>query len=134
MTDREEAFRAVLRSEEYFRSIIENASDIIAIMELDGRMRYGSPSVGEFSELAESSSGMRGIDFIHPDEAEAVAYLAFRSRTRPPPRPSNCGCAIQRYMAVLRNRGPTNLVKKGRTAAIVFNARTSPGASSSRRS
>ena len=46
VTEGEEAFRAVLRSEEYFRSIIENVSDIIAVMELDGRLRYGSPSVG----------------------------------------------------------------------------------------
>ncbi|MGH9419611.1 MAG: PAS domain S-box protein, partial [Thermoanaerobaculia bacterium] len=45
VTESEDVLNAIRRSEEHFRSIIENASDIIAIVERDGRLRYYSPSV-----------------------------------------------------------------------------------------
>ena len=78
VTECEEAFQAVLRSEEYFRSIVENVSDIIAIMELDGSLRYGSPSVCRVLGYSRRAlRGMRGLDLIHPDDAaEATSYLA----------------------------------------------------------
>src|SRR4051794_32036080 len=43
-TERKRAIEALQRSEEYFRSLIENALDIITVLDVDGRVRYGSPS------------------------------------------------------------------------------------------
>ncbi|HLH73807.1 MAG TPA: PAS domain S-box protein, partial [Chloroflexota bacterium] len=43
-TERKRSIEALQRSEEYFRSLIENALDIITVMNPDGTLRYGSPS------------------------------------------------------------------------------------------
>ena len=43
-TERKRAVEALQRSEEYFRSIIENALDTIIVLDSGGRVRYGSPS------------------------------------------------------------------------------------------
>ena len=43
--ERAELFSRVERSEEHFRSLIENASDVIAIVGREGAFRYQSPSV-----------------------------------------------------------------------------------------
>ncbi|MCP4640910.1 MAG: PAS domain S-box protein [bacterium] len=42
---RREAETALHESERHFRQLIENASDVIALMEEDGKVRYSSPSV-----------------------------------------------------------------------------------------
>ena len=44
-TERKRAIEALQRSEEYFRSLIENALDIIAVLDMEGTVRYGSPSI-----------------------------------------------------------------------------------------
>ncbi|MBI1897023.1 MAG: PAS domain S-box protein [Acidobacteria bacterium] len=44
-TERKRAVEALQRSEEYFRSLIENALDIIMVVDEDGTIRFGSPSV-----------------------------------------------------------------------------------------
>jgi two-component system, sensor histidine kinase and response regulator len=43
--DREEAEHALRRSEEYFRALIENSSDIITILDAKGRIVFESPAV-----------------------------------------------------------------------------------------
>jgi two-component system cell cycle sensor histidine kinase/response regulator CckA len=44
VTDREEAAQALRESEERFRLIAEHARDLIALLDIDGRYRYLSPS------------------------------------------------------------------------------------------
>ncbi|HEX9460874.1 MAG TPA: PAS domain S-box protein, partial [Thermoanaerobaculia bacterium] len=125
VTDREETFLEVRRSEDYFRSIIENASDIIAIVGRDGHIRYGSPSVERVLGYPRKAlAGIDSLDLIHPDDAAVtVAFLA---------------CQLADPLAVqtveLRARHQdgtwrsfevvaTNLVDRGRTTAVVINAR-----------
>lgn len=59
--------------EELFRLISENAADMIALVDADGRRLYSSPSYQKllgysFKELAETSA----YEQIHPDDREAV--------------------------------------------------------------
>jgi PAS domain S-box-containing protein len=66
----EEALR---KSEEHFRSLTENASDIVTILGDDGIIRYTSPSVERLlgyntSELL----GRNAFEFIHPDDLAPV--------------------------------------------------------------
>jgi two-component system cell cycle sensor histidine kinase/response regulator CckA len=125
VTKREADFLDVRRSEDYFRSIIENASDIIAIVGRDGHIRYGSPSVERVLGYPRRVlAGINGIDLIHPDDA-AVA-LAFLSIQLADP------AAMQTVELRARHQDgtwrsfevvATNLVKRGHTAAVIINAR-----------
>jgi hypothetical protein len=129
VTEREEAFQAVLRSEEYFRSIIENVSDIIAIIELDGSLRYGSPSVGRVLGYSRRAlRGMRGLDLIHPEDArKAAGYLALQIED--PAATQTIELQVRHASGAWRSFEivATNLVKKGRTSAVVLNARDITG-------
>jgi PAS domain S-box/PAS domain S-box len=125
VTEREEAFQTVRRSEEHFRSIIENASDIIAIVELDGRIRYESPSVMRvLGYPRDALVGTSVLDLVHPDDVSRAAGSLARQIADP--------AAIQTIELRVRHHGGTwrslevvakNLVKTGQASAIVMNAR-----------
>ncbi len=125
VTDREETFQEVRRSEDYFRSIIENASDIIAIVGRDGHIRYGSPSVERVLGYSRKAlAGIDSLDLIHPDDAAVtVAFLACQLADP---------AAVQTIELRARHQDgtwrsfevvATNLVERGRARAIVINAR-----------
>jgi len=125
VTRREEAFQEVRRSEAYFRSIIENASDIIAIVGRDGRIRYGSPAVERVLGYPRKVlAGIEGLDLIHSDDGRRAAEFLARQLADP--------AAIQTIEIRVRHQDgtwrsfeivATNLVKNGRTSAVVINAR-----------
>ncbi len=77
ITQRKEAEEALQRSEEYFRLMIQNASDIITIISSKGQIRYQSPSIEavlgyESDEMIDDSLFI----YIHPDDsAQFVGYL-----------------------------------------------------------
>jgi len=74
--EREQAQAALRRSEEHFRSLIEDASDIITIADLDGTIRYASPSVERLlGYTTEEIVGRNAVTFIHPEDASAAADL-----------------------------------------------------------
>jgi two-component system, cell cycle sensor histidine kinase and response regulator CckA len=55
--------------EEYFKSLIEQAMDIIAVLDADGAVRYASPSVRPLLGYgAEELVGQHIFDLVHPDD------------------------------------------------------------------
>src|SRR5258706_1044889 len=73
-SDRARAGGALRRSEEHFRSLIENGSDIVTIVGENGVFRYASPSVERVlgyapRELLERNA----FDYVHPDDIAVVA-------------------------------------------------------------
>ncbi|HEV8508900.1 MAG TPA: PAS domain S-box protein [Gemmatimonadales bacterium] len=77
----EEALR---KSEEHFRSLTENASDIVTILGDDGILRYVSPSVQRLlgyhtSELL----GRNAFEFMHPDDLAPVMEALADAIERP---------------------------------------------------
>jgi len=68
---RAEEMAALRRSEEHFRSLIENASDIITVLNGDGTVRYQSPSVERvLGYKPEDVLGRNGFELVHPDDVQ----------------------------------------------------------------
>jgi PAS domain S-box-containing protein len=60
-------------SEHYFRSLIEDTSDLIVVLDLQHRYRFVSPSIERIlGQSAEEFIGRSALDFCHPEEREAV--------------------------------------------------------------
>jgi PAS domain S-box-containing protein len=81
ITDQKAAERALQRSEEHFRALIENGSDLITILDEQGRFRYNSPSVRRIlGHDPERLVGMDSLRFMHRDDVdearEALAAIA----------------------------------------------------------
>jgi two-component system cell cycle sensor histidine kinase/response regulator CckA len=71
ITESKETEESLKHSETYYRALIEKASDLISILDADGKMRYQSPSVKRILgyEPAELIGGVN-FDFLHPDDLE----------------------------------------------------------------
>ena len=71
VTGRVEAERALEAEKERFRALIENASDVITVMDADMTMTYVSPSVERvLGYKPEELVGKRALDYVHPDDLE----------------------------------------------------------------
>jgi PAS domain S-box-containing protein len=69
VTEREEAAQALRESEERFRLIAEHAHDVLALLDVDGRYRYISPSCESVLGFPASALiGTRASALIHPDD------------------------------------------------------------------
>src|SRR6266700_4067005 len=67
--DRAHAEEALRQSEEHFRSLIENASDIVTIVGENGVFRYASPSVERVLGYAPRDLLERNaFDYVHPED------------------------------------------------------------------
>jgi len=75
---------ALQNSEKHFRSIIENVSDIITILDVSGDIRYLSPSVEQVLGYRPEELITKNVfDFIHPDDIERVLKF-FKERIQIP--------------------------------------------------
>ena len=73
ITDRKQAELALQRSEAHFRALIEHSSDIITVLDLDGTIRFESPSFERLLGFAQHEiDGLIAFDFIHPDDLPTV--------------------------------------------------------------
>ncbi|MGB5770914.1 MAG: EAL domain-containing protein [Crocosphaera sp.] len=73
MRERKKAEIALLESEQRFRALIENATDIIFILAPDGYLTYVSPSVKRILGYDPSSlMGKRFFEFIHQEEQKTI--------------------------------------------------------------
>lgn len=64
-----ETLTALQYSEEHFRALIENASDMVWILDDEGNFRYVSPSTRRVTgHTTDTLLGKSGFRFIHPDD------------------------------------------------------------------
>ncbi|HMK48612.1 MAG TPA: ATP-binding protein, partial [Thermodesulfovibrionales bacterium] len=64
--------RALQKSEEKYRLVSESTSDLIAVLTLEGRYAYVSPSHRQYGYVPGELMGMSVLDIIHPDDHELI--------------------------------------------------------------
>jgi PAS domain S-box-containing protein len=69
-------YEAQRRSETRFRSLIECADDLIAVISPHGVVMYGSPSCARILSNGEGLKGRNVSDFIHPDDVAPLLAAA----------------------------------------------------------
>ena len=68
-----EGVRTLRESDAYFRSLVENARDVIHVINEDGTTRYITPSVKRLLGYApEELIGRMALDLVHPDDRESA--------------------------------------------------------------
>jgi diguanylate cyclase (GGDEF)-like protein/PAS domain S-box-containing protein len=125
VTDREAAEAALRTSEERFRALVQNATDVITILDDAGMVCYESPAVQRVLGYApEELIGTDPFALIHPDDVGAVRSLFEESLRRP-------GVNIPAEFRFRDNAGSwrwlevtgTNLLADPSVAGIVVNSR-----------
>jgi diguanylate cyclase (GGDEF)-like protein/PAS domain S-box-containing protein len=84
------AAQATRRSEARFSALVQQSSDVITIVDADGRVAYQSPSVTRvFGYPPEQVIGRQVVDLLHPDDREDAAVFLDAAR-----RASSTGLTI----------------------------------------
>jgi PAS domain S-box-containing protein len=84
VVERQRAEAAVRREEEYFRSLTENARDLVCLLDAEGKIRYLSPSISPMlGYQGEELIGQFSFSFLHPDEQVRVQEEFVRLLTTP---------------------------------------------------
>ena len=82
--DGETAVQALRRSEAYFRALVENARDVIHVINEDGTTRFITPSVRHLLGWnPEEMVGHSALELIHPDDLPPAVEQIKLSREHP---------------------------------------------------
>ncbi|MDQ1654012.1 MAG: hypothetical protein QOI35_3212 [Cryptosporangiaceae bacterium] len=113
------------RSEERFRALIQNASDLFTVLGPDGRIRYDSPSVSTVLGYAPGGrDGTPAIDALHPAD-QTAARAVFTQVVADPDAVGRLQCRIQHADGGYRwvDLSVSNLLTNDAVHGIVVNAR-----------
>ena len=124
--ERASALRDLEERASWFGALVEHGSDIITILDADGRVEYqsssGAPLLGWSRDEVE---GRDLIDFVHPDDASAYIELVERTRARKPGDVVRIDVRVRHKdgtWRVLENVG-NNLLSDRRIHGLVINSR-----------
>ena len=124
VSERVRAEEALQTSERHFRSLIENALDVMVVLGADGSVHYASPSLKRLGLRPAALVGDRVLGHVHRDDIGAVRK-AFAQVLRHPRRTTTIACRVRcgdggwiDVEAVV-----SNLLHEPSVAGVVVNAR-----------
>jgi PAS domain S-box-containing protein len=92
----EAAAEELRRGEARLRSLLENALDVIAVVDLQGGLRFASPSVERILGYPRGALGGRFLlDLVHPDDRGGCA-ATFQAAAAAPQSPSRLEARVRR--------------------------------------
>ncbi|MHB8576186.1 MAG: putative bifunctional diguanylate cyclase/phosphodiesterase [Dehalococcoidia bacterium] len=123
--ERDAAEEAIRASEERFRSLLQNASDLMAVLDADGTLRYVSPSVERLLGYGVAAlTGTRLFELVHPDDrVRVLAFHAEQLATPPVSVPIEFQCRDQDGGWHHLEASFTNLLRDPSVGGVVVNAR-----------
>jgi len=125
VTERVRMEEALRHSEEYFRALIENALDVIFILDANGTFLYASPSILEvMGYQPEELIGKDSFKYIHPEDLAEVLEV-FEEGVKKPGTTTKIEFRIRHRDGLLRNIEAIarNLLHVPAVKGIVINAR-----------
>lgn len=82
--ERQRADEMVRASEERFRAVVQNAMDMVTVIETDGTIAYDSPPVTRILGYApEERLGRNALAYVHPDDVPRVIEKLGEVATKP---------------------------------------------------
>lgn len=124
ITKRRQAEDRLMKSEMRFRSLIENNSDVIGLLDENGKFTYGSPSATRVTGWTFEEYSQQGFlaKAVHPEDLGHIAALIEEVKRNP-------GKAIESHARILHKKGyyiyiegsMINLLNAEFIKAIVFN-------------
>ena len=125
ITDRKRAEDALRASEERFRSLVQNASDLISILDAEAKVLYHSPaSLHVLGFLPNERLGTAGFELIHPQDRHRIEAL-FESLTSKARASQTAEYRIRHADGTWRvfESKITNLLENPAVAGVVVNSR-----------
>ncbi|MCG8632810.1 MAG: ATP-binding protein [Desulfobacterales bacterium] len=121
----QETLTALQYSEEHFRALIENASDLIWILDKLGNFIYVSPSTRRILGYdSRDLLGKNAFDFVHPDDRQEL-YKRFQKRSKSLIKAQPTAHRFrhkQEYWCILESIGK-NLLNHPAISGMVINSR-----------
>ncbi len=76
IAERQRAEEALRESERYYKSLIENALDIVALLDANGYVKYISPSVEKVLGYTQNDlTGKNIFEFVHPEDVDSILEI-----------------------------------------------------------
>ena len=126
ITERKRVEEALRQSEERFHALVQNALDIVMVTDVEGTIRYVSPSVEQvLGYRPEEQIGTNAVEYVHPDDLKKGLDALSEAVSKPGVHPVAVETRVRHKDGSWRwlERMANNLLDDPAMKGVVFNHR-----------